>query len=310
MLAFACTTAMADHSRTELVSVGPGGKNVEFVSIYDPQVSEDGSKAFFGTDDKVTPDDTDGLCNRFYGQPNPPPPSPCYDVYQRDLKAKTTTLVSTGPAGGSANFDASFAGMTPDGTRVYFETREKLVPEDNDFGCTEYIQEPIPCVDVYERVGNTVRLISQGTGGNGAHDADFTSVTDDGSRVLFTTTERLAPGDTDNTLDGYMRIGNETQLFPDGFGLANENWTKILFTSSTDLLPEDTDRGPDVYLRDLTNNTLELVSTGPRANQDRYAVGLMGATADFSRIWFETGEPLVDEDVEVLLSRPARRLEV
>ena len=214
ILALACSTAVADHSRTELVSVGPGGQNIDFVSIYDPQVSEDGSKAFFGTDDKVTPDDTDGLCNRSYGQPNPPPPSPCYDLYQRDLRAKTTTLVSTGPAGGSGNFDAGFAGMTPDGTHVYFETREKLVPEDTDFGCTEYIQQPVPCMDVYERVGNTVRLISQGPAAPGAYDADFSSVAEDGSRVLFNTTERLTSEDTDTVQDTYMRIGNETRILP------------------------------------------------------------------------------------------------
>ena len=306
MLALTCSTALADHSRTELVSVGPGGANVASVSIYDPQVSDDGTKAFFHSADAITPDDTDGLCSRDYGQPYPPPPSPCWDVYLRDLTAKTTTLVSTGPEGGSGNFDAGFAGMTPDGSHAYFETREKLVPEDTDSGCTEPYPQPAPCRDVYERVGATVRLISQGSGSGGPHDAEFRAVSDDGSRVLFETAEKLAAEDTDTTTDTYMRVGNETRLLPDGFGLANPDWTKILFTSPQNLVPEDTDTClrpnpvpcPDVYLRDLTNNTLELVSTGPHDNQDRYSVGVMGATEDLSRIWFETAEPLVDEDVE------------
>ena len=303
LLAVACSPAAADHSRTELVSVGPGG-NVGSAAF--DGASADGTKAFFSTNDKVTPDDTDGLCNRDYGYYPPPPPTPCYDVYERDLKANTTTLISTGPAGGSANWDANFAGMTPDGTHVYFETREQLVPEDDDSGCTDPYPDPAPCLDVYERVGNTVRLISKGSGSGGPHDAEFWRVSDDGTRVLFNTTEQLTAEDTDNDGDTYMRAGDETRLLPGGFGLANEDWTKIAFTSETNLLPEDTDTClrpspmpcPDVYVRDLTTGALELVSTGPHDNQDRYNVGLMAATPDLSRLWFETAEPLVDEDVE------------
>jgi hypothetical protein len=51
-----------------------------------------------------------------------------------------------------------------------------------------------------------------------------------------------------------------------------------------------------VYLQDITDNSLTLVSTGPNGNQDRFTVNLMGATPDLSHLWFETAEPLVDED--------------
>ncbi len=307
VLALACSTAMANHSRTELVSVGPGGANVESVSIYDPQVSEDGTKAFFHSADAITPDDTDGLCDRNQGQvPQPPPPSPCVDLYQRDLNAKTTTLVSTGPLGGSGNFDANFAGMTGDGTRVYFETAEKLVPEDTDTGCSNYYSQPIPCIDVYERVGGTTRLISQGPGDSGVYDAFLRAISADGSRVFFATRERLTADDTDTTGDVYVRFGNETRLVGGGFDAVSADGTKVVISTNDNLVPEDTDTclkpNPttctDIYLRDLTTNTVELVSTGPHGNQDRYHQSFQGATADLSHIYFETAEPLVDEDVE------------
>ena len=121
-------------------------------------------------------DDRDGLCDRDngYPYPNPPPPSPCYDIYQRDLTSKTTSLVSTGPAGGDGSFDADFAGMTDDAAHVYFETREKLVPEDDGRRVHATTPaSPIPCIDVYERVGGTTRLVSQGPGDTGRYDAQF-----------------------------------------------------------------------------------------------------------------------------------------
>ena len=191
----ACSTAMAENRRTELVSVGPGGANVSSVFVDELQASDDGTKVFFLSQDAITSDDRDGLCDRGngYPYPNPPPPSPCYDIYERDLTSKTTSLVSTGPAGGDGSFDAEFAGMTDDAAHVFFETREQLVPEDTDSGCTDFAGEPIPCIDVYERVGGTTRLISQGPGDTGQYDAQFVHVSADGSRVFFYTREQLSP---------------------------------------------------------------------------------------------------------------------
>ena len=303
-----CSAAMAENRRTELVSVGPGGANVSSVFVDELQASDDGTKVFFLSQDAITSDDRDGLCDRGdgYPYPNPPPPSPCWDIYERDSTTKTTSLVSTGPVGGDGSFDADFAGMTGDAEHVFFETREKLVAEDTDSGCTDFAGDSIPCIDVYERVGDTTRLISQGPGDTGQYDAEFVHVSATGSRVYFYTREQLSPNDFDTDSDAYVREGNETRLIGDSFGAESTDGTKVVFMTDKSLVPEDNDTcltpNPtpcwDIYLRDLTSGTVQLVSTGPNGNQDRYAVQLMRATPDVGRIFFMTAEPLVDEDDE------------
>ena len=72
-----------------------------------------------------------------------------------------TTLVSAGSTGGNGAFNARFAGATPDGSHIFFETNEKLVASDTDGS-----------QDVYERFGGATTLISTGpSGGNGSYGA-------------------------------------------------------------------------------------------------------------------------------------------
>jgi hypothetical protein len=88
------------------------------------------------------------------------------------------SLVSAGTPGSGRNDGASFDGATPDGSHVYFHTLDSLVPQDTDGGAS----------DVYERVGGTTRLVSTGsTDPQAVVDASFGGVSDDGSRVFFTT---------------------------------------------------------------------------------------------------------------------------
>src|SRR5207237_3442116 len=94
------------------------------------------------------------------------------DVYQRS--GGTTTLLSTGPSGGSGDFDANFQGASTDGSRVWIGTLEPLAPTDTD---TSF--------DIYERSGGTTTQVSLGpTGGNGPYDSFFAGATPDGSKVF------------------------------------------------------------------------------------------------------------------------------
>ena len=71
--------------------------------------------------------------------------------------------MSIGPAGGNGALAAAWAGARSDGSRVFFETSERLVAADTDSR-----------TDVYESEGGTTTLVSAGaTGGNGSFNAFF-----------------------------------------------------------------------------------------------------------------------------------------
>src|SRR5262245_45417808 len=100
--------ASADHTLLEQLSTGPAGRNGAVEPAY-VGASADGTKVFFTTLESLVSADTDTVA----------------DVYERS--GGQTTLVSTGPNGGSGDFIASFMSASADGSRVFFQTRESLV---------------------------------------------------------------------------------------------------------------------------------------------------------------------------------------
>src|SRR3990172_423417 len=124
-LALLAPSAGAEHSVVDLVSTGPGGAaaNGPFHADF-RGASRDGSGVFFMTKEQLASEGRDNSL----------------DVYERF--EGTTTLISTGPAGGNGSVDAGFAGASQDGSQVFFGTAERLVPEDRDNSG-----------DVYERSG-------------------------------------------------------------------------------------------------------------------------------------------------------------
>ncbi len=79
--------------------------------------------------------------------------------------------------------------ISPDGSRVFFETRQQLVSQDtNGTG------------DVYEWSGGEISLISSG---HSPEPSYFEGISESGDDVFFMTTEGIAPGDTDGGYDIY-----------------------------------------------------------------------------------------------------------
>ena len=101
----------------------------------------------------------------------------------------TVELISTGPIGGSEASHAFFGDATGDGSKVFFSTQVKLVPQDTD-----------DLFDVYQRSGGVTTLISTGPTdtSDGASGSFFTGASADGSRVFFESDDHLVGGDTDD----------------------------------------------------------------------------------------------------------------
>lgn len=223
-------------------------------------VSADGTRVFFTGEQQLEPGDTDSRA----------------DVYERS--GGTTTLISTGPAGGNGDQPAFFDDSSDAGGAVIFSTRESLVSTDTDGGIN----------DIYERNGSTTALVSTGPAdsqttfacsewpSNGP--ACPTAISGDGSRVTFLSAESLLPGDTDGRLDVYQHTAGNVSLISTGptdagAGVprlggpfaASTDGSHVFFRTPDPLTTEDVDAsGVDIYER--SNGVTQLVSNDPGTN--------------------------------------------
>jgi len=268
--------------------------------------SADGGAAFFSTNDKLVPGDTDSR----------------RDVYVRSFDSTVgsyvTREVSTGPTGGNDAFNALFEEASADGSKAFFSTEESLVSADAD---REF--------DVYMRdlAKGTTTLVSQGEAacapacGNGPSGSNFAAATESGAAVFFVTEEQLDAGDTDTMVDVYERnlLAGTTALVSAGGspcppgcgngefpatlrGIATDG-SKAFFATSEQLVNVDTDTALDIYQRDLPGGPTTLVSQGsascaPGCGNSSAPAVFSGASADGSRVFFETNEGLTTTDTD------------
>ena len=104
-------------------------------------------------------------------------------------------------AGGTYDPPGLTSPMSEDGSRVFFDTPDSLVPEDTNGGAPQSAKFGTPTsTDVYEAEGGKVYLISSG---KATTPTVLQGTTPTGDDVLFTTTAKLAPQDTDG---GYENV--------------------------------------------------------------------------------------------------------
>jgi len=266
--------AAANHDFFQLVSAGQINGNGVFDTDFSG-VSADGTRAFFITNEQLVAADTDAST----------------DLYERS--GGTTKQVSAGQINGNGAFNAFFVGASADGTRVFFFTAEPLVAADTDAS-----------VDVYERSGGTTKRVSAGQiKGNGAFGANFEGASADGTRVFFSTNEKLVAGDTDASNDVYQRSGGTTKrvsagqingngALPAFFAGASADGTRVVFITNEQLVAADTDASQDVYERSAGTTTK--ISPGNGA----FPAFFNGASADGARVFFQTAEQLVSGDTD------------
>ena len=274
--------------QTTLVSTGPFGGNGAFPALA-AGVSDDGGRVFFRTVEQLVSIDTDAT----------------EDVYERS--DGQTTLVSTGVTGGNGAFRAFFERASADGTRVFFSTDESLVAADTD--ATE---------DIYERSDGQTTLVSTGpVGGNGGVSTFFQGASADGSRVFFETAERLVSADTDAASDVYERSGGQTTPVSTGptggngasaatFAGTTADGSRVFFETAERLVSEDTDAAIDAYERSGGQTTL--VSTGPVGGNGAFDALFRGASADGTRVYIQTAEPLVSADTDTAADIYVKRI--
>ncbi len=273
--------------QTTLVSAPTGVADPNTADAYYAGNSRDGARVFFATTQKLAADDAD--TNR-------------QDVYERSGGQTALLSKPTGVADPNTA-EASFAGSSEDGTRVFLLTPQKLTAEDAD--TNRY--------DVYQRAGGETTLLSAPTGvpDPNTGDAFYRGASRDGSRVFMLTAEKLAPDDPDtNRLDVYERSAGQTALLskptgiPDAntadasFSGASEDGTRVFITTSQKLVPEDADTNrSDVYQRAGGETTLLSAPTGvPDPNTGDALFGR--ASADGARVFMYTNQKLAADDAD------------
>jgi hypothetical protein len=282
---------------TTLVTEGssdcePACGNKAFAATFS-DVDSGGEVVFFETKEQLVATDTDSFT----------------DLYARDLSAEETAIVSAGGAGclpgcGNGDFEVSRRGISADGGFAYFITAESLSGADAD-----------SAFDIYARdlESGTTSLVSTGACagcGNGGAVPIFNDSSDDGTRVFFSSEEKLAEADTDKATDVYARDlpAGPTILISGGdedvtasFSAASADGAHVFLTSAEDLLAADDDEANDVY--EWTGGTLELITSAPCGTL--CGANFEAASADSTQVIFSTAAPLVaaDEDTNVDIYR-------
>ena len=199
--------------------------------------SADGTRALFFTREQMLASDSDAVI----------------DVYARNADG-TLSHVSDNPATGiDAALPAVSDGASADGQRVFFDTAEPMLPSDTD-----------SAVDLYARnadEGLTHLSDHPSTTTDAADDVLPRATSADGSRVIFTTNERLLPSDTDAAGDVYARNADGTlshlsdnprTALDNGLDArsvsASADSTQVAFRTEEPMLPSDTDNADDVYV--------------------------------------------------------------
>jgi hypothetical protein len=171
-------------------------------------------------------------------------------------------------------------------------------------------------------VATTLALAALATSAAQAAPAEYEGSSEDGSKVFFSTTAKLVPGDTDNGFrDVYERffdtelseptfVTREISTGPTGgndsynasFDGVSIDGAKVFFSTDESLVKEDTDHTTDVYMRNTTTGETTLVSRGaascaPEGCGDRaFPATFVGATPSGSRAFFTSEEKLAEGD--------------
>jgi hypothetical protein len=284
---------------TTRLSTGPLGGNSDGDDAEVVGQSDDARRIVFRTTGALTADDTDEQ----------------WDLYAR--AAGQTVKVSPG----NGAYEPRIAGVSADGATVVFTTQERLTPDDTDARA-----------DAYRVAGGKIVKVSAGNSPDhpvgeepNSIGGDVLFMSDDGTRVVFNTYERLTADDTDHQSDSYLWTPAGVQKVTPGNGEnSGSGWelsanvvggspdaSHLLFITYERLTPDDTDEELDLY--EWAGGTVRRVTTGSSGGNAAgqhiychptlydYCGSLRYVSEDGARVVFETTEKLVAADTDDLI---------
>jgi len=264
---------------TTIVSVSSAGVFGNQQSPEDFDISADGRYiVFYSLATNLVSGDTNGAA----------------DIFVRDTKLGTTTLMSKSDAGVIGNNASLKPSISCDGATVAFLSAASNLTTGDTNGYIDTF--------VVNRVGSdSVTNITQ-TGNDGAENFTPTDVSCDGSTVTFLSyASNLVSGDTNakpdlfaydvstQTMDrvNVSTAGAEANFNSYGTsGLSGDGRYVVFTTGATTLVSGDTNNAPDVFLRDRQAGTTEIVSKRNSSTQTSTSSGQADISNDGERIGY------------------------
>lgn len=226
--------------------------------------------------------------------------------------------VTTGPGDTGERSYAEIVAASADGERVIFGSDEAMTADDRL--PTEF--------DLFERVGETTRLLSPFGGQTGASRAEpgegseirleYVVTSQDATRVVFASGDRWTADDGGDHAGDLFALENgraeRLSVGPSGGTRelmsaspvgrsgsprrqagASPDARRVLFTTEERLTPDDADNSADVYAREGTTTT-KISPGNAQGTEGRYDALVVGHSTDARRVAIATPERLTDDD--------------
>jgi uncharacterized repeat protein (TIGR01451 family) len=228
-----------------------------------------------------------------------------FNIFVHDRQTGSTEIVSVSSNGSQGEGFSSAPAISDDGRFVAFDSDAANLVQGDQNNTTDVFRHD-------RETGETILISVNSAGQQGDNSSHAPAISADGRFVVFHANSSLAPEDTNQQTDVYVRDvqAGITTLVSIGFDGAAGNNTSFIqdingdgrfvtfVSDSTNLIPNDVqDFEANVYVRDLVAGTTELVSVGSegtRANVGFFDRPSISANGRF--VAFSTGDSLVPED--------------
>jgi Tol biopolymer transport system component len=263
---------------TELISVPAGGgpANLESGEGQPSAITPDGRYVAFSSSANLTPDDRDLVT----------------DIFLRDRVAKTTVKVDVLASPG-INQGGFAPRITANGRYVMFTSRSATLVAGDTNGRNDVFVRDM-------KTGVTRRVSVKAGGSQVAEDTRGYDISADGRYVLFESLARYTPGDTNNSLDGFVKdlvtgavervsvtgSGNGKQVAGGTEGMSmTPDGRYVVFNA----LPAHLNI--QVYVRDRATRRSTLVSVNTSGKPGRTASLASGISPNGRYVVFGSGSP-------------------
>jgi Tol biopolymer transport system component len=220
-----------------------------------------------------------------------------YDIFVRDLAARTLERVSVSSSGAQSDFDSFRPSLSGDGRFVAFDSRAStLVAGDTNGRVDVFVRDRL--------LGTTERVSISSSGVEGNDDSVSGRLSADGRYVAFLSrASNLVAGDTNGKQDVFVHdrvtgttqrlalAGHAAELDSDvsDFAVTPDFRWVAFSTDATNVIAFDTNGSIDVFVHDVMLGATERASVGPHDAQANSGSFFAAISADGRRVAFLSG---------------------